>query len=219
MIEKDTLKFLKELSKNNNREWFDENRGSYIKARDNFRAFVEDLIDEIIDFDPDLIGIEGKKAIFRLFRDVRFSKNKDPYKTNFGASLSKGGRKSPYAGYYIHLSPDGNFFGGGSYRPEAAELKKIRAYIETNAADLHAITSDKKFQELFGNIQGDSLKTAPKGYPKDHPEIELLRMKGFYVMTSLPTAELTQEGLAQKVAEKLKVMHPLVEFLNEAISQ
>lgn len=219
MIAKDTLKFLKDLSKNNNREWFDENRGSYIKARDNFRDFVEELIDEIIDFDPDLMGIEGKKAIFRLFRDVRFSKNKDPYKTNFGASLSKGGRKSPYAGYYIHISPDGNFFGGGSYRPEAAELKKIRAYIETNAADLHAITSDKKFQELFGSIQGDSLKTAPKGYPKDHPEIELLRMKGFYAMTSLPNAELSEEGLAQSVAERLKVMHPLVEFLNEAISQ
>lgn len=219
MIERDTLKFLAELKENNNREWFDKNRPRYIKARDNFRDFVEDWIEEMIDFDPSLMGIDGRKAIFRLFRDVRFSKNKDPYKTNFGAHLSRGGRKSPFVGYYFHISPEGNMMGGGSYRPESSDLKKIRAFIERNAADLHAITSDKKFQEVYGELQGESLKTAPKGYPKDHPEIKLLRMKSFYVMSDLPEAELYKEGLAEKVAENLKIMHPLVEFINEAISQ
>lgn len=219
MLQRETLKFLSDLKGNNNREWFDKNRSEYEHARDDFRAFIEDLIAEIIEFDGDLIGIEAKKSIFRLFRDVRFSKNKEPYKLNFGASLSKGGRKSPYAGYYIHLMPGNNFIGGGSYRPDAPELKKIRAYIEQNAADLHAITSDKQFKKYFGDLRGESLKSAPKGYPKDHPEIELLRMKGFFVLHEVSDEQFLQEGFAEKSAEILKIMHPLVEFLNEAISQ
>jgi len=219
MLQRETLTFLTELKNNNNREWFDKNRSSYEKARDDFRGLVEDLIEEIIDFDPGLVGIEAKKAVFRLFRDVRFSKNKEPYKTNFGASMSRDGRKSPFAGYYLHIMPGNNFIGGGNYRPDAPELKKIRAYIEANAAELHAITSNKRFKELFGDLRGDSLKSAPKGYPKDHPEIELLRMKGFFALHELTDEELLQEGFVTKAAETVKVIHPLIEFLNDAVSQ
>lgn len=219
MLQKETLHFLTEIRSNNNREWFDKNRKSYEHARDDFRDFVEDLIAEIIEFDGDLMGIEAKKSIFRLFRDTRFSKNKEPYKQNFGASLSRGGRKSPFAGYYVHLMPGNNFIGGGHYRPEASELKKIRAFIESNAADLRTITSDKQFQKYFGELRGDRLKSAPKGYPKDHPEIDLLRMKGFFVLHEVSDEQFLEEGFAAKAAEILKVMHPLVEFLNDAISQ
>jgi len=218
MLQKETLNFLTDLKGNNNREWFELNRSSYEGARDDFRELVEDLIEEIIEFDGDLVGIEAKKSIFRLFRDVRFSKGKEPYKLNFGASLSKGGRKSPFAGYYVHLMPGNSFIGGGNYRPDAPELKKIRAYIEQNEADLRAITSDKQFKKLFGSLRGDSLKSAPKGYPKDHPEIELLRMKGFFVLHEVSDEAFLQEGFVKKAAETLKIMQPLLEFLNEAIS-
>ena len=209
--------FLKKLAKNNTRDWMTDHKGEYQRTRTIFEGLIGELIDGIASFDEGIAGLQPKKCVFRLHRDTRFSNDKSPYKLNNGASLSKGGRKSPFASYYIHIKPGDNFIGGGMYMPEAAELKKIRQEVDYNADELLSIINEDKFKAVFGEMQGDRLKTAPKGYPKDHEHIELLRHKGFYFLQQIPDSSLKSKDFVKEALENYRLLNPFINFMNTAI--
>lgn len=180
MIHKSTIEFLKKLKKNNNREWFNSNKKLYEDAKYDFEIFVFELIQKIAEFDESVSGLEPKDCIFRIYKDVRFSKDKLPYKTNMGAFICKGGRKNNAAGYYIHLSPGECFLAGGLYMPMPDKLLDVRNRIAANYKSFLKIVQDKEFKKYYGELwQGDKLKTAPKGFDKEHPAMEYLKLKSF----------------------------------------
>ena len=209
--------FLKKLANNNTREWMAENKPEYQATRKTFESMIGQLIEGIAAFDEGIVGLEAKKSVFRLNRDTRFSNDKSPYKLNYGASMSREGRKSPYASYYIHIKPGDNFVGGGMYMPDADTLKKVRQEIDYNADLLLKIIQNAGFVNVYGEMLGDKLKTAPKGYPKDHENIELLKHKGFYFMHKFPDEELAADNFVEMQLERFRTVHPFVDFLNTAI--
>ena len=218
MIHTETIQFLKALKKNNSKEWFDQNRKSYEQAKENYMDFVEGILGRMKKIDTSLADLEPKQCVFRINRDVRFSKNKDPYKTNMGASFSKGGKKIQCAGYYFHLEPGGSFIGGGFWMPMAPELNKIRQEIDYNVEAFNKIINKKKFKDIFGSLsESEKLSRPPKGYEADNPAIELLKLKSFIVMKEVKDAELIGKELANKVVDHFETMMPLVDFLNKAI--
>lgn len=214
MIEQATLDFLSDLTENNNRDWFDANRKNYEAAKKNVEAFVGELLEGMIAFEPALAGINAKNCTFRIFRDVRFSKDKTPYKTNMGAYISKGGKSSPMAGYYLHIQPGGAFIAGGIYAPPADVLKNIRQEIDYNTAEFKDILNDKTFKKLFGELEGEKLKTTPKNYAKDHPEIEFLKHKSFLMVHQVSDKQVTAKDFAKTVTSTFEAMLPLNNFLN-----
>lgn len=218
MIHTETIQFLKALKKNNSKEWFDQNRKSYEQAKENYMDFVEGILGRMKKIDISLADLEPKQCVFRINRDVRFSKNKDPYKTNMGASFSKGGKKIQCAGYYFHLEPGGSFIGGGFWMPMAPELNKIRQEIDYNVEAFNKIINKKKFKDIFGSLsESEKLSRPPKGYEVENPAIELLKLKSFIVMTPVKDTEITSKELANKVVDHFETMMPLVDFLNKAI--
>lgn len=213
-----SLKFLKQLSKNNNKEWFDANRKTYDLCKLEFEALVKTLIDKSILFDKELVGLEAKKCLFRINKDVRFSKDKSPYKNNFGASINPGGKKSMVPGYYLHVEPGNSFLAGGSYQPLPEMLTAIRQEIDYNTTDFKKIISAKEFKTYFKELsQEGKLKTAPKGYDKEHPEISLLQHKHFIVMHHLKDEEVTNKNFPIHVAKIFKAMLPLNQFLRRCM--
>ncbi|MFZ7122370.1 MAG: DUF2461 domain-containing protein, partial [Bacteroidota bacterium] len=169
-IQPKTFAFLKALKKNNNRDWFNDHKSEYENAKDNVLGFIQELVVAFSTFDSSLRGLEAKDCLFRIYRDTRFSKDKTPYKTNLGASINAGGKKSMGPGYYVHLEPGGSFIAGGIWMPPADEVKKIRQEIDYNGKDLKKILTKPSFKKAFGGLSREhALKTAPKGYPKDHP--------------------------------------------------
>ena len=173
-----TLDFLSDLAKHNKKEWMDDNKKRYNEAKGYVIELVAEVIAQASVFDKSLIGLEPKKTLFRINRDIRFSKNKDPYKTNFGAAIVDGGRKSGKPGYYLHIMPSENRIGGGLYQPDAAILQKVRQEIDYNGSKIRKIIDNKNFAKIYQEpYGGDKLKTAPKGYPKDHPDLDLLQLK------------------------------------------
>jgi uncharacterized protein (TIGR02453 family) len=155
----------------------------------------------------------------RIFRDVRFSKDKTPYKTNFGAGFSKGGRKSPLGGYYLHIEPGGKCFaGGGMWQPEPAMLKAVRQEIDYNLDEFNDIIGGKKFKKLFPELQGDQLKKLPQGYTEDNPALEYLKMKSFIVSTNFGDEEMTQKNIVKNITGVFDTMKPFIDFLNRAVS-
>lgn len=218
MIARSTLDFLKKLKKNNNKDWFDANRDAYELAKTNMQDVVKQLIDQLSVFDSTIKGLEPKHCMFRINRDVRFSKNKAPYKTNLGAIMNKGGKKSNVPGYYIHIEPGNSFVAGGSWMPEAPELAAIRQEIDYNTKEFQKIISAKEFKSLFGSLsEEDKLKTAPKGYEKDHPAIELLKHKSFIVVHELKDTQLLDKNFIKNTAKVFKAMYPLDCFLRKAL--
>jgi uncharacterized protein (TIGR02453 family) len=218
MLQKSTLKFLKELAENNHKPWFDENKEAYQKAKGDFEVFVKELLEKLSVLEPEFKTYQAKDCIFRIFRDVRFAKDKSPYKPNFGAYFSKGGKKSNAAGYYIHVQPGGKcFLAGGVWMPEAAALKAIRQEIDYNFEAFSKIIHQKEFKKLFPKLEGEALKTVPQGYAADNPAIEFLKMKSFVVMYYFPDKNLTAEGFAGQCFETYKAMQPLVDFLNSSL--
>lgn len=213
-----TIKFLNELSANNNKDWFDANRKTYESCRKDFITLVSSIIGEIAKFDPELTDVDPKKCIFRINRDIRFSKDKTPYKTNFGALMGANGKKTEGTGFYIHLAPGQNFAGGGIYMPPPETLAAIRQEIDYNPEALQQLLGTKDFQETFGEIRGDKLKTAPKGYPKDHPNIELLRLKSFYVIKEFSEKEMVADGFFDSLVSTYEKAHTFNQYLKEAIS-
>lgn len=213
-----SLKFLEALAANNSKEWMDANRNWYQEAKEIFIHFTDHLIQGMQPFAPEVSGLKGKDCIFRINRDVRFSQNKSPYKTNFGAAISEGGRHSDNPSYYFHLQPHDSFTGGGIYMPGGEMLKKIRQEVDYNPEELKNITEGKGFREVFGEIKGEKLKTAPKGYPKDHPNIEFLKLKSFIVMKRLTDEDVTSEGFGEQVIEYFRIMKPFNDYLAVAVS-
>ncbi len=219
-INKSTFKFLKDIKANTDRDWFNDNKKVYQQAREEFIHFIDELIVEITKFDPSVGHHSGKSCVFRIHRDVRFSKDKSPYKTNFGAHITSAANKSEIhsrAGYYIHLEPGKSILAGGAYLPQGDWLKAIRQEIEYNAADLKKIINSKSFKEYFGGIEGEKLKTAPRDYPKDHPEIELLKHKSFLAVHNCPDKEVLSDDFLQHCGNVYKALYPFDEFLNRAM--
>lgn len=213
------LDFLSELDKNNNREWMTAHRDWYEEAREEFKALVAYLLKEMATFDEGLRLVTPKDSIFRINRDIRFSHDKRPYKNNFGAFMAEGGRKTHGAGYYLHLQPGNeSFVGGGIYMPPSPILAKIRQEIDYNASELNKIVEEPTFRSTFGAVKGEQLKTAPKGYPKDHPNIELLRLKSFVVTKSLSDEELKSVNIHDYLVDIFRVQQPFNEYLNVGIS-
>jgi uncharacterized protein (TIGR02453 family) len=219
MLQASTLKFLKDLKKNNNRDWFEKNRKSYEAAKEDFRSFIQTVIDQHSRNDKSIKTLVAKDCLFRINRDVRFSKDKSPYKTNFGASINKGGRKAwDSAGYYFHLEPGGSFTGGGIYMPPPDQLKRVRQEIDYNFADFKKIIGSKKFKTVYGDLDKSEeflLTRVPKGYEPGNPAAEYLRLKSYIAMIKVSDADLTSKNLVKKTVEAFAALQPLIEFVNE----
>jgi len=213
------LKFLKDIAKNNNREWFEKNKSKYLDAKESFENFLELLHNELIKFDEKLAGLNPRKLGFRIYRDVRFSKDKRPYKVNMGAGFSPGGKMVQEPGYYMHIEPGKSFVAAGIYMPDSANLAKIRQEIDYNSKAFLKILNDKKFKKYFSGLDDfDRVKTAPKGYPKGHPQIELLKNKSFIVSHNFSDTQVKDKKFAKQVSEVCKAVKPLNDFLREAIA-
>jgi uncharacterized protein (TIGR02453 family) len=214
------LKFLKAIAKNNDREWFEKNKPKYIEAKSQFEDFLEAFHKELVEFDESLGGLNPRKMGFRIYRDVRYSKDKRPYKVNMGAGFSPKGKMDQEPGYYIHLEPGNkSFIAGGVYMPDAEKLAKIRQEIDYNPEKLLSIMKRKSFKKYFDDLDDfDKLKTAPKGYPKDHENIHLLQHKSFVVSHAFTDAQITDKKFVKNLAAVCKEIMPLNTFLKEAIS-
>jgi uncharacterized protein (TIGR02453 family) len=211
------IQFLNELSENNNREWFQKNKKWYDESREKVLFLTEVVINEIRKFDPDVPLLEPKDCLFRIFRDVRFSNDKSPYKTNFGSFIAKGGRKSSYAGYYFHIEPSGSFVGGGIYMPAAEPLKAIRDYIAENGEEFLLLTNNKNFKKVYPEMMDDKLKTVPKGYSPDHEFINLLRYKSFAFSSQFDKSQILADNYIEKLVHSFKTLQPVNRFLNDAL--
>ena len=221
MIQPATLKFLKDLRKNNDRIWFDKNRARYETAKDDFHQFIAELIPALSKIDPELASLEPKDCVFRIYRDVRFSKNKDPYKSNFSASINVGGKKSRNCGLYLQIDPTkegmGNMIAGGFWMPEAPVLKQLRQEVEYNTDEFKGIIKNKTFKKWFDELLDYKLKKAPKGVDPTHPDIELLKYTSFVATHSLTDAEVLSKDFVKTVATGYKTMKPLLDFLNRGL--
>lgn len=211
--------FLQDLALNNNREWFTEHKHRYTASQQNIIAFLEDLIREMSGFDEGLAKIDAKKSLFRIYRDTRFSKDKIPYKTNFGASLGMG-KGSQKGGYYLHLEPGKSFIAGGIYMPEPSVLKELRKEISLYAGDFLAVVNNKEFKKHFPELdQEDKLKKIPQGFEKDDPMAEYLRLKNFIVVYDLKDEEIFDKNAVKNLTAVFKLMKPLNDFLNTPLLQ
>lgn len=221
MLHPKTLQFLTKLKKNNSREWFNQHRDDYDAAKENFIELVNQILTQVGKLDQDLSFLTYKDCIFRINRDVRFSKNKDPYKTNMAAYFVKGGKKSWLAGYYFHCEPGGkSFIGGGLYGGEPNQIKKVRQEIDYNWSAFKGILANKTFKKTFGDLskdEGMSLVREPKGYEKDNPAIDYIKLKSFIVSVPVADEELTDKKLIKKIITCFAAMQPLLQFLNRAM--
>lgn len=218
MLQKSTIDFLKKLNTNNNKEWFDANRNLYELAKADYLQLVTTVLQEMKTIDATLINLQPKQCIFRINRDVRFSKNKAPYKTNMGASFNKGAKKIMLAGYYFHLEPKASFIAGGIWMPPADALKKVRQEIDYNFDEFKQIISSKKFVAQFGDIDKTQiLSRPPKGYDETNPAINFLKLKSFIGHTPVTNETLLQKDLVKKIIAAFDVMQPLIHFLNRGL--
>jgi|WetSurMetagenome_2_1015567.scaffolds.fasta_scaffold01581_6 uncharacterized protein (TIGR02453 family) len=216
-IKKTTLDFLRAIKNNNNRDWFIKNRGLYDESRKNFETLVQEAINQIIEFDPIMKGLEVKSCVYRFNRDIRFSNDKSPYKSHFGAFIVKGGKKNgdKFAGYYIHIEPGNSIIAGGAYMPPAPWLKAIREKIDEEPAPLLKIITDKDFVKYFGKLDGEKLKKAPKGYPSDHTNVDLLKLKSYLVVNEVKDDFVMSDKYFGHLIKVLKAMKPLNDYMNE----
>lgn len=218
-MQANTITFLQKLADNNNKPWFDEHRDEYAVAKEDFEGFVTSILAGLSATESVFNEQKAKDCIFRIFRDVRFSKDKTPYKSHFGAFFSKGGRKYPGAGYYLHIEPGGkSFAGGGLWIPEAPLLKSVRQEIDFNYEEFKIIIDNKKFKKTFGSINGAQLKTLPQGYSEDNAAIEYLKMKSYTVGHELKVADLAAKGAVKTILDVFSTMRPFIDFLNRPLS-
>ncbi len=212
---KPVMAFLSKLARNNDRTWFEAHRPDYDEARLLFMSFVQELIDGLDRFE-DMRGVTPKDCVMRIYRDVRFSKDKSPYKTGMGASIGPGGRKAYGFQFYLHLEPGGNsMVAGGMHEPEPAQLNAFRAAISRDARPFKSIVGARTFRQYFGEVSGDRLKTAPQGYDRSHPEIELLRLKEVVAIHKLPDDVVVAPGLSTHVVNVCAAMKPFLDYLRE----
>lgn len=220
MIQPDTLRFLKSLAKNNHKSWFELHREEYDVARKNFEVFIQHVIDSFGKSEPAIAPLTAKQCMFRINRDVRFSKNKTPYKNNFAASINRGGKKSIFAGYYFHLEPSNSFAGGGIWMPGSAETQKIRQEIDYCLPEFKKIVTGKKFKTIYGGLDNDadiSLVNVPKGYTKENPAAPYLKLKSWIATWEINDADLYEKSLLQQTVQAFQTLQPLICFLNRAM--
>ncbi|MBO0930439.1 DUF2461 domain-containing protein [Fibrella aquatilis] len=220
MLKPATIAFLRNLKANNNKPWFDENRAAYDAAKADFVGLVGELITGLSQLDPAIAEtpLEAKKCIFRINRDVRFSKDKAPYKNHFGAWFNIGGKALNSAGYYLHLEPGGAFVAGGLYMPEPPLLATVRQEIDYNLPHFEAIVNEATFQKQFGGLsREEALSRPPKGYLPDNPAIEFLKLKSFTASSPLPDKLLTKAELPAHMLAAYASLQPLISFLNQSL--
>ena len=212
-MQSSTLQFLRKLEKNNNREWFNENKTLYHEAQHDVISFVEKLMEEMADFDEEIGKLEAKKSVFRIYRDTRFSKDKTPYKTNFGAGLGMG-KGNKISGYYLHIEPGKSFLAGGVYKPEPSVLKTIRQEISAFGDEFKAILEQDEFRNYFRGLSvEDKLKKLPQSFEKDDKMAEYLKLKHFIVTHPISDEQLLSENAVKEFTKIFKAMKPLNDFL------
>jgi uncharacterized protein (TIGR02453 family) len=209
------LKFLRRLKRNNHREWFLEHKEIYEReVKIPMTGLVLALGGEMASFAPEL-NTDPKRAIYRIYRDIRFSRDKTPYKTHIAAVFAyRGAPKHAGAGLYFHVAPDEVLIAGGAYMPGSAELRAIRHHIATRSKDLREIIDDRQFRKLFGGLEGDRLSRPPKGFPSDHPAVDLLRYKQFLAYSRNPAEVAESSDLLPLIMRNFRALMPLVRFLN-----
>lgn len=217
-IQQSTFDFLNQLKVNNNREWFDKNKESrYKPAHENMIEFMDALITEMKKVD-NIETISGKKALFRIYRDVRFSKDKSPYKPFFGARMSRA-TKWLRGGHYIHIEPGNSFIAGGFFNPNSADLKLIREDIAHDAEPLREILGDTDFRKVWGTFEGDAVKTAPRGFNKDDPNIDLIRFKQFHLSHHFEDKEVLKEDFIFEIVKSFLVIRPYFNYMSEVLTR
>lgn len=218
---KEVLAFLRELRENNNREWFNENKARYVHLKKEFDVFTGVLIDKIALFDPEIRGLEVKDCVYRIYRDVRFSPDKSPYKIHFASYIAtKGGRNSLRGGYYMHIQPDGCFLSGGIYCPEPAVLKKLRQDVYDNVDEFKQILDNKEFKKYFSGLDNtNSLKNVPSPFPKDFPDGDLLKHKDYTVLSPKPDSFFETGDVLSNILTVFEKLYPFNRFLNYTIDE
>ena len=222
MLQQSTVQFLRNLKKNNRKEWFDANRSKYEAAKNDVLQFSAGIIKNLGRTDDTIAHLEPRDCVFRINRDVRFSKDKSPYKTNMGVYFSKGGKKGVQAGYYFHFEPGSSFVAGGLWMPMPAELKKVRQEIDYNWDEFKAIINNKRFKTNFRDLGRDAdsvLSRPPKGYDDDNPAIDYIKLKSFIASAKMSDTDLTSKDLVKTVVAKFAVLKPLIDFLNRAVEE
>ena len=215
---KPVLDFLDELARHNQRDWFKQHQDVYQAAHGRFETFIDELIGAYRSVE-DLGPLTARDCVMRIYRDVRFTRDKSPYQTHMAASIAKGGRHSPRFPYYFHIAPhDQSFLAGGLYMPSGPQLARFREQIHRNSAPLRAIFNDSRFRQVFGTPGGESLKTAPQGYSRDHPDIDLMRLKQVTVAYPLPDALVVSPHIIDQVVDIFALMKPFLDYLNDTLA-
>ncbi|MFN3849945.1 MAG: DUF2461 domain-containing protein [Spirosomataceae bacterium] len=214
-LDQSTLDFLSDLKENNNKEWFHANRKRYETEKERFEKFCQAILDSLSKFQDNLLNTRVKDCIFRINKDIRFSKDKSPYKLNLAAAFGPGGRQSGRIDFYLHIQPDGeSFIGGGIWQPTPAQLAKFRQEIDYNPTELKSIIHEPIFREYYKEIWGERVKGAPKGYKTDHPEIELLRYKQLFFMHRYTDAEVISPDFVNEFVKACKLLKPYLDYCN-----
>ena len=211
--------FLKELSENNNRQWFHEHKKFYQQAREEFENIVKELIYRISEFDQRIFNITPQESIFRINRDMRFARDKSPYKINLSAHIAPYGRRSRYAGYYLHLQPGGSFLGGGIYCPEKDALDAVRTEIYDNPQKFIPILENRDFRQTFGALEGRKLKKTPRGFDHSFEYVDLLKYKDYVVSTPIQDEVILSDSFLEKAVEIFRILYPFNEFINKAVDK
>lgn len=221
MLSNESLQFLDDLKANNNRDWFLDNKKRYEIFKKDYHQLVGDFLDEMKPLDASLELLEVKNCTFRINRDIRFSKDKSPYKSHLGIWMSTGAKGANRSGYYLHIERGGSFIAGGFYSPEPEDLKKVRKEIAFFHDDLEEILADKNFKKEFGTLdrtETNALKNAPKDYEKDHPAIEFLKLKSFTASQKFDISEVSKKDFVSRMSKKLIALKPLNDFINRALT-
>ena len=215
-IQTSTLNFLDNLKQNNNRDWFTENKPTFQEEQAKFVDFADGLLSEMNKIDT-IETVSGKKSVFRIYRDVRFSKDKTPYKTHFSGSFKRA-TEQLRGGYYYHIEPSNSFIGGGFWGPNAKDLLRIRKEIDVDASELRDIINSKRFVDTFGSLDGERLKTAPRGFDKNHPDLDLLQLKQFIVHKKFNDKEVQAKDFPIKVIDTFKAMRPFFDYMSAVLT-
>lgn len=215
-IQPSNLEFLKLIKKNNNRDWFNANKERYLKEHENIIAFADALLFEMNKHDV-IENQSGKKSLHRIYKDTRFSKDKTPYKTNWSGGFQRATKKRR-GGYYFHIEAGNTFVAGGFWGPEPKDLKRIRDEFAHDATPLRKILKSKKFADVFTKLEGEQVKTTPKGYDAKSPAIDLLRFKQFYVVKKFSDKEVLSENFAKQMSDTFKAMRPFFDYMTEVLT-
>lgn len=220
MITKNMVRFLADLTKNNNKEWMHANKKRYEEYKKEYHNFISSVLSEMKLLDPNLSDLEIKNCTFRINRDIRFSKDKQPYKSNIALWFTTNKSRKNAAGYYLHFEPNKSFVAGGLYNPENEDLKKIRKEIEFFYSDLEVILEDKAFKSNYGELtieDKNKLKRAPKGFDENHKAIEFLKLKSFTASMNIDDKEFLKESFPKFIASKMIILKPLIDFVNRGV--